>query len=324
MLASVLLLAACVPTTLARFVDSPAVTGNAFQARQSFGGVHLATGSHVGNAMDNRAITGLGFTPDYVLIKATSNRPAVSRSSSMAGDVSKAINGASALQANRIQSLDVDGFTLGTHATVNANGAVYSWVAFRAAPGVLSVSSYVGNGALTHPIAGLGFSPDYVVVLGAGASAPVQRSTPMSVTYRFDQTAAAASGILSLDVDGFTVGNSAQVNQNGTVYHYLSWNATPGSVAVGSYAGNGTDDRSITNPGLPDYVVVRRSTTGNACDRTVQRTADLSGDQTLYFANVAAFANGIQALQASGFQVGTDCRVNTNGSTYYYVAFKDF
>ena len=41
-----------------------------------------------------------------------------------------------------------------------------------------------------------------------------------------------------------------------------------------------------------------------------------------YFPNVATFASGIQALQADGFQVGTNCRVNTNGTTYNWVAFK--
>ena len=37
-----------------------------------------------------------------------------------------------------------------------------------------------------------------------------------------------------------------------------------------------------------------------------------------------AFADGIQALQPTGFQVGTNCQVNTNASTYYFAAFNDF
>ena len=41
-----------------------------------------------------------------------------------------------------------------------------------------------------------------------------------------------------------------------------------------------------------------------------------------YVPNDATIPSGIQALQAHGFQVGTNCRVNTNGTTYNWVAFK--
>jgi hypothetical protein len=322
--AILLLFAALMPGTLARFVDSPAVPANVFSARPTFGGVHVATGSHVGNGVDNRAFTGIGFTPDLVIVKSHANAVAVARTSTMAGDVSKALTGGAALNTNRIQSLDANGFTLGTNNAVNANGVVYSWVAFRTAPG-MTVGTYTGDGAASRAITGLAFSPDYVMVLAANGNATVQRAAPVAATYRFDQAAASANSILSLNAAGFTVGNHGQVNQNGIAYHYVAWNAAPGQVSVGSYTGNAADDRSITGPGfLPEYALVRRSTNGNACDRASHRTADVSGDLTLNYAGAAAFANGIQALQATGFQVGTDCRVNTNASTYLFVAFNDY
>lgn len=36
----------------------------------------------------------------------------------------------------------------------------------------------------------------------------------------------------------------------------------------------------------------------------------------------SAFANGIQTLEADGFQVGTDTTVNESGTTYAWVAFR--
>ena len=34
----------------------------------------MLTGTYVGNGVDNRPITGLGFQPDLVIIKATTDR----------------------------------------------------------------------------------------------------------------------------------------------------------------------------------------------------------------------------------------------------------
>ena len=33
--------------------------------------------------------------------------------------------------------------------------------------------------------------------------------------------------------------------------------------------------------------------------------------------------NGIQALQANGFQLGTDASVNASGPTYHYIAVRN-
>ena len=164
------------------------------------------------------------------------------------------------------------------------------------------------------------------MVLSANGNAVVQRSTSMTASYRFDQTAAGANDVLSLDANGFTVGNGNNVNQNTTAYHYVAWNATPGQVSVGSYVGNGVDNRNITTPGFsPEWTVVRRATNGNnPCDRASHRTSDVPGDLTLNFTNTAGFVDGIQALQPTGFQVGTNCQVNTNLSTYFFTAFNDY
>ncbi len=326
LVASVLLLGAAVfPGTLARFVDTPNVPGNVFQTRTCFGS-HVVSGSYLGNGNDNRAITGVGLAPDLVIVKSRTTGAATSRTSTMVGDVSKALVNATALNTNRIQSLDANGFTVGTNNTVNSNGVTYSFVALKSCAGTMSVGTYTGNGTASRALTGLGFSPDYVLVLPANGNAVVQRGTGMPASFRFDQTAAGASDVLSLDADGFTVGNGTEVNQNTIAYHYVAWNAAPGQVSIGSYTGNGVDNRAITTPGFsPEWTVVRRATNGNnPCDRAAHRTSDLVGDNTLNFASAATFADGIQALQATGFQVGTNCQVNTNASTYYFAAFNDF
>jgi len=54
----------------------------------------MLSGSYPGNGTDNRAITGLKFQPDVVIIKASNSaQEAVIRTSSMSGDLSKPMGG---------------------------------------------------------------------------------------------------------------------------------------------------------------------------------------------------------------------------------------
>ena len=109
--------------------------------------MRVVSGSYEGNGTDNRSITGVGFQPDVVIIKGDTNTVAVCRTSTMTGDQTKPLVGSNALADNRIQSLDTDGFTIGTHGGVNSNNKDYYWVAFKAAAGEMVVSTYTGNSA---------------------------------------------------------------------------------------------------------------------------------------------------------------------------------
>jgi hypothetical protein len=306
---------------LAAFTATTSNPGNSFTAAGGFGGMKVATGTYNGNGLDNRAIA-VPFQPDAVIVKASTAQNAVMRTSTMAGDASKAMGGATALTANLIQALTATGFTVGNSNVVNQLGTRYDWIAFKGYAKQMKVGSYVGNGT-GQAIASAGFSPDYVMVLSAGANAAVQRSRTMGATFRFDQTAAAANGVTSLGDDGFSVGDSTETNVSGRTYHYVAWNEVHGLMQESTYNGNGGDNRNVGGVTFqPAYVVVRSSTNGAICDRGVHRAASLPGDSTLHFPNIANAGNVIQALQATGFQVGTDCKVNTNGKPYYWMAFR--
>lgn len=104
--------------------------------------------SYTGNSTDNRAITGLGFAPDLVWIKSTSgNTPAIFRTrDGHSGDTSSFWVGSTADAADLIQSVDTDGFTLGTNLNVN-NPTSYRYLALKSAP---SSASY--NTTLTETV----------------------------------------------------------------------------------------------------------------------------------------------------------------------------
>ena len=90
-----------------------------------------------------------------------------------------------------------------------------------------------------------------MIVLGENTADPAQRSSAMSgdLSVGFD-TFEGPDFIQALQPDGFQLGTENEVNANGTTYHYAAWEAIPGRMAVGTYTGNSTDNRSITGVGF--------------------------------------------------------------------------
>jgi hypothetical protein len=278
----------------------------------------MATGTYVGNAVDNRAIAGLGFQPDVVIVKGTS-QISVMRTSTMpsSGNNTKPLTGNTALVAG-VKSLTSDGFTLGTGNQVNASGTTYHWTAYKAANGVLKVGTYTGNASNPRSITGAGFQPEYAAVLPANNTAAIQRFDGMSAGFLFLSGTGNANRITALGADGFSVGSEG--NANTIVYHYILFNEVAGAVDTGVYAGNNsTPSQTITAVGFqPDHLMIR----GDGNVNGIHRPASLAGTGSFLFTTGANVASGITALTADGFNVGNDSAVNANNS-YYYLALKN-
>jgi hypothetical protein len=285
-------------------------------------GIRVASGSYTGTALDNRDVTGVGFQPDVVIVKGNTAQVAVMRTSTMSGDASKPLSGATGLGTNRIQVLQSDGFQVGTNVQVNGLALTYYWTAIKASPGHMALGTYTGTGA-NRSITGLGFSPEYVMVLGAGLQNAVQRMSAMTRTFRFDGDTGTTTGVTSLDSDGFSLGANSNVNGSGTTYHYAAFNQCAGEMATSSYTGDGTPSRSVTGVGFqPNYVIVHANDTVTA--RTgLHRPTAVSGTGSLNFSAVSNISDGITGLQSDGFLVGNNTATNTAGVTYDYAAFKD-
>ena len=190
---------------------------------------HVQSGSYTGDGTDNRAITGLGFQPDVVIIKSDDAKIATIRTSTMVGDVSKDMTGATDVAANLIQSLDSDGFTVGSDDQVNKATKIIHWIAFKAGSSRLKVGSYTGDGGATKAITGVGFSPELVIILPQTNKETTLRSSASTDSYTFAGTSN-ASWFSSLDSDGFTVGTDDRVNKSGITYHYVAWTEASGAV----------------------------------------------------------------------------------------------
>ncbi len=182
--------------------------------------------------------------------------------------------------------------------------------------------SYTGNGT-SQNITAPGFQPDIVFIKRAGSIGTAQhaqiRIAGMTTTMDVSSTSAGTDRITGFLSNGFSVGAGASVNTSGDVFYYIAIKNKAGEIATGSYTGNGVDNTNISGLSFqPDFVWVMIPGTAS-----VWRTATMPGDNSLPFTSNSIQPNWIQALNTNGFQVGTDAVVNTNGSTYYYIACKN-
>jgi hypothetical protein len=128
-----------------------------------------------------------------------------------------------------------------------------------------------------------------------------------------------------------TAGNKGRIIYNETedvfkIDNGSSWVSLSTRIKVGSYTGNGNDNRSIIGLGFqPDAVFIHKIETGVSVQLAF-KINDASVDQTWRSAtsgtNPRVVADLIQALESDGFQVGADSVVNENGKTFNYFAMK--
>ena len=283
----------------------------------------VQTGYYVGTGF-SRSITGTGFQPDLVIIKSdTVAGRVVWRSSSMTGDSSAYFENAVPNDTGMITSLDTNGFSVGTSANVNTANVRYTWTAFYGSGGSdFKIGSYTGNGSDDRNITGINFQPDAVWVKRNGVSLAVWLTSSMAAdnSHYFSATAPTANRIQAVQPDGFQVGTDPEVNLSGQTYYYVAFKSVSGSSAVGTYNGDGLDNRSIIGIGFkPDLVFLKQS---NVASAAVLRSNQSYGDECQIFTATANAIDHVQALENDGFQVGTNARVNGAGIAYYYLAFK--
>ncbi len=294
----------------------------------------MATGTYTGNNT-SQSITDVGFQPDVVIVKRFGHRKAYIRTSTMPAGMSRMIKKKLAMDPDGITSLDALGFTVGNKVHVNGSSDTYYWIAFKQRTGVCEVGSYTGTtAAQTVAVA---FQPNYVIVVPESLQVSVHRSSEVAGdnTFGFEgsEPPFAANQITGFVATGFDVGTDVSVNTNAAVHHYVAFNVSSGNVAVGTYQGDGSVGRAISLGFQPEWVLIHADTPvkyipDNSVG-TVHRPASLSGDFSLNITwtqnDNTSFANCIQALSSTGFEVGSDDTVNKgpSGPNYHWMAFAD-
>jgi len=334
------------------------------------GSAHFNTVLWTGNAANPRSITGVGFSPDFVWTKkrnaaqdhflydavrgSTNGNFYELRSSSTSAE------GVPGTANVGMRSLDSDGFTIGSDASVNTNndtyvawawdaggagssntaGSITSTVSANASAG-FSIVSYQSQTS-TKPVTvghGLGVKPSLIIFFN-------RISASSRAVYH---SALGATKIMSINSDSaattsadyfnnteptstvFTVNDSTATHNYGSSDSMIAYcfSEVAGYSKFGSYQGNGSSDGPFVFCGFrPAYVWLKGSTFAsnwNAYDSARDQyniTDDLLrlNSSAAEVSNYAATA-GIDLL-SNGFKIRTSSGDwNSSGQTFVFVAF---
>lgn len=296
----------------------------------------VKTGTYTGpgGTSGTFSVTGVGFQPKFVFVwtdDAAEIYPVFTWASALAGRGTSfgywGENGWFTLPTyDRFQSLDADGFTVSIGSSTTASqkalaksGATFHYLCLGGDDVV--TGSYTGNGANDRNITGVGFQPEWVMLMGGTQHQVHKMDSSGAATdqssYMYNGVSV-ADRIQALQSDGFQVGTNIQANGSGTVYYYVAIKASSDFSTV-RYTGDGTDNRSITGVGFePDFVLIKATSGRNP----VLRSDTHAGDLSKYYRSVGFAANYIQAFEADGFQLGSAGDVNLNGTTFDAIALR--
>ena len=306
-----------------------------------------------------QSITGVGFQPDWVWIKARTGT--YSGSDHHIYDVIRGANaklssnstGGSATISDTLTSFDSDGYSLGFRTRVNGTGTTYAgwnWLA----GGTASSNT---DGSITSSVSAnttSGFS--IVSYTGTGSAATIGHSLgvkpSMIITKRRDSTSnwmvyhssLGATKYLQLETTDqantsstrwnnteptssvFTVGTSSGTNpSSGTMIAYC-FAEKKGFRKFGSYTGNGSTDGTFVYTGFkPAFLITKRTNaSGNSWILTDSaRDTDNVVQKVLYpdGSNAEASSDRLDFLSNGFKQRTTSAAANGSGDTYIYMCF---
>lgn len=110
----------------------------------------------------------------------------------------------------------------------NASGGNYIAYCFHSVSGYSKIGSYTGNGG-TQSITGLGFQPDFVLLKETTAAESWRLfDSARTATKRLfpdlnNAESTASDSLTAFDSNGFSLGSSAGINQNGQTYIYAAF-----------------------------------------------------------------------------------------------------
>ncbi|MFY7886066.1 MAG: DUF7483 domain-containing protein [Dolichospermum sp.] len=251
------------------------------------------TGNGTAIGSGGQVITGIGFKPDWVWIKARStthsNRVFDAVRGVQLGLITNGTN-ADISMTEGLNSFNADGFTYGNHdsgnelnttyvawnwlganTTVsNTQGSITSTVSANTTSG-FSIVSYTGTGSLATVGHGLGVAPKFIIIKNRTAVGNAWRCYQANL---FASNSASFIDLQSTSGVGssatvfnstaptssvFTVNTNTEVNQSGQTFIAYCFAEVKGFSKFGSYTGNGSTDGTFVYTGFkPAMVIIKR------------------------------------------------------------------
>jgi len=256
---------------------------------------HFNTKLYTGDGNNSKAITGVGFQPDWIWIKKRSGAASHVISDSVRG-VTKTIYTESTSaeltsdQYGWVSAFGTDGFTTsntnvgainenggtyvswnwkgGGSGSTNNDGAVTSTVSANTTSG-FSIVSYTGTGSTTTVGHGLGAKPSVVIYKQRNTTNAWRMMTDVSGTLKrlyLNATDAEASIIDSSTAPTSTVlniGTGSEVNTSSGTYIAYCFAEKTGYSKFGTYAGNNNTDGTFVYTGFKPAWILAKAASGS-------------------------------------------------------------
>ena len=309
------------------------------------------------------AITGVGFQPDWVWIKARDHAYGHHLQDAVRGtgkDLYSNLSDAEYSNANSLTTFGSDGFTVGSDNGVNngsktyvswnwlgangtasnTDGSITSTVSANTTAG-FSIVSYTGTGSNATVGHGLGVAPKMIICKGRSFSSSAHwltyheamgntsamklnlTSAKETTHYYWNNTSPTSST--------FSLGAGTEANTSSATFIAYCFAEKKGYSKFGSYTGNGNADGTFVYTGFkPAFVLIK--STSNAVNWQMQdnKTAPHNLMVNKLFANTSAAqdtgSENTMDFYSNGFKprgTGSSENINGNGYSYIYMAFAE-
>ena len=235
-------------------------------------------------------------------------------------------------QANGLTAFTPTGFSVGANANENNNAESFASWTFRKAAKFFDVQtvSHTNGTADNINLSVLGTVGMVIAKITSttGNWTVWQRSLTASNNLKLNTTAAQSTTNAWLSVSG-TTATLAAAAPTGTyvVYAFAHDTSSTGIIQCGSYTGNGSATGPVVTLGWESQYLMIKNASGTGDWQILDSMRGMpvgSADATLQ-ANLYNAESSVEYLSptATGFQItSTNTQVNTNGSTYIYMAIR--
>ena len=318
---------------------------------------HFNTVLWTGDGSSSRAITGVGFQPDFVWEKSRSDTDANNLVDAIRG-VTKIVysnaTSAEVTDTDRLLSFDSDGFTIGSDLSWNDNtphnyvawnwkggngtssnsdGSITSTVSANPDAG-FSIVSYTGDGASDASIGhGLSSAPEIVFYknridelnwLVLTTATGTHSYAYLNLTNHFGTAGQTAPSSTLL-----YPGSSTASNGNGDATIAYCFHSVPGYSKIGSYVGNGNADGTFVYTGFkPAWVLIKYASDPSSSGWFIQD--NIRSPYNAVDAHLMANLNNAESTTllvdylSNGFKIRNSyAEDGTNQIVYAYMAFAE-
>jgi len=337
-------------------LPEPTISPNADEQADDYFNTVLYTGNS-----STQSITGVGFQPDFVWLKARSSSGYDHvLQDSVRGSTKQIYSNSTSAEVDdtdAVTSFDSSGFTTGADVTTNNSGVNYaSWnwkaggTAVSNTDGSItssvsantdagfSIVSYTGNGTNSTVGHGLGKTPSIVIVKNRDVG---------SHNWIFWHQDFATNGFIALNLTASVASDSARFTSNSpttSVFYVGSDSSTnantedfigyvfaeiEGFSKFGSYTGNGSTDGTFVYTGFRPAFIIFKNTSSGSTNWIIKDTVRDTSNQM----DIGLEANTSDAEESSlasvdflsnGMKIrSTGSFSNTSGDSYIYMAFAE-